>query len=207
MISGLVYRTGPGLTVRGEAVFDRAGMYRYLLVRRWADGAPPVTFIMCNPSTADEDTDDPTIRRCIGFARREGAPALAVVNLFALRSTHPRQLPAAADPVGPHNDSFISEHARPGGLVIAAWGTWGQHQGRGAKVAAALAAAGVDLMCLGLTKDGQPRHPLYLPASASLIPFQPARPPRDAQDLLGSLTPPSELAAMADGHVPVGWAL
>src|SRR5262245_23771414 len=173
MSSDLIRRTSPGLAGQSEAVFDLAEVYRYLLVCRWAPGGLAITFIMCNPSTADDATDDPTIRRCTGFAQREGAAALEVVNLFALRSTSPRQLLAAADPVGPHNDQFLLRHAPPGRLAVAAWGNWGELAGRGSEVAARLAAAGVSLMCFGLTGAGQPRHQLYVRDDADLVPFRP----------------------------------
>jgi hypothetical protein len=83
-----------------EAVFSPDRAYRYLLIRRWALGGPTMTMIMLNPSTADAHADDPTIRRCVSLARREGCAALEVVNLFALRSPYPKALLAAADPAG-----------------------------------------------------------------------------------------------------------
>lgn len=153
-----------------EAVFSPDRAYRYLLIRRWALGGPTMTMIMLNPSTADAHADDPTIRRCVSLARREGCAALEVVNLFALRSPYPKALLASADPVGPRNDEFIAGHCLPGRLVVAAWGARGDLMGRDALVTASLAARGVDLHCLGLTHGGKPRHPLYIPGVQPLVP-------------------------------------
>lgn len=159
------------------AVFDStARTYRYLLTRIWDPKKPPVVFLMLNPSTADALEDDNTIRRLAhpktGFARRMGAGGLIVVNLFALRSTDPRALRHHPDPVGPLNDAFIRQATDRAKTVVAAWGAAGvEHNGRGARVAAALRARRVALQCLGTTSTGQPRHPLYLPSGAILEPY------------------------------------
>lgn len=135
------------------------GRYRYLLWRRWAE-ADSLLFIMLNPSTADAERDDPTIRRCIGFARSWGFGGVEVVNLFAWRATLPRALARARDPVGPHNDRAISQAVARSRAVIAAWGVHGALGDRDEQVAQLLAAT--RLRCLGLTRDGAPRHPLYV---------------------------------------------
>jgi hypothetical protein len=171
----LVREERSDLIGHSEAVFSGDRKYRYLLVRRWAQGPPTMTMIMLNPSTADASADDPTIRRCVALARRCDCAALEVVNLFALRSPYPKALLAAADPVGPRNDELIAEHCLPGRLVVAAWGARGDLMGRDAEVTAALAARGVQLHCLGLTHGGKPRHPLYLPADQPLMPCGGAR--------------------------------
>ena len=124
-----------------------------------------MAFVMLNPSVADAEADDPTIRRCIGFARSWGFGGLVAVNLFAWRDTHPSGMKRAADPVGPEGDAPILEAARLASLTVAAWGVHGAHLGRGSQVAALLRAAG-PLHHLGLTKDGHPRHPLYLRGDA-----------------------------------------
>jgi len=153
--------------LRGTATLSADRAYRYLLTRRWDDG-PAMTWIMLNPSTADASEDDPTIRRCVGFARREGCGAIQVVNLFALRAADPRELLASPDPVGPGNDGFLL--ARPlAACIVAAWGTHGSLRGRSAEVRAML--VGVRLLCLGVTSIGEPRHPLYVRADAPLVPF------------------------------------
>ena len=110
------------LLTEADAVISDCERYRYRLTRRWDDG-PTCTFIMLNPSTADARKDDPTIRRCIGFARREGCAALLVINCFAFRATKPADLFAAEDPIGPENDRHIMAASLDAdGQVIAAWG-------------------------------------------------------------------------------------
>lgn len=154
------------------AVLSPDEKYRYLLTRERAAG-PGLVFIMLNPSTADDTLDDPTIRRCIRFAARENAGRLVVVNLFALRSTDPRELARHPDPVGPRNDEFILMHCTPQTRTVAAWGNGGGLQGRDVRVREMLAGAGVQMTCLGVTGTGQPRHPLYVRADAPLVPYPP----------------------------------
>ena len=121
-------------------------------------------FVMLNPSTADELGPDPTVRRCIGFASSWGYQQLEIRNLFSLRSTDPRALYGADNPEGdPRNITDILNAAMAAAIVVCAWGVHGSLRGRGAAVAAALRAQGTRLHHLGLTKDGHPRHPLYLP--------------------------------------------
>lgn len=152
--------------IRSGAEFSECGLYRYLLYRRWADG-PRCVFVMLNPSTADETSDDPTIRRCIGFAKREGCGALKVVNLFAYRATSPKAMKAAADPVGPDNDVHIMDaFDTADGPIICAWGAHGSYLGRDRAVVGLIDAP---LFCFGLTKGGSPKHPLYLPGDAKLV--------------------------------------
>jgi len=156
----------------GTAWFSEDQAYRYLLTRWLGDEPKVMTWIMLNPSTADAFTDDPTIRRCIRFARREGCGTIRVVNLFAYRATDPRELSAPGrDPVGPDNDRFLDEHTQAS-LVVAAWGAGGTLNGRAREVGGRLAAAGTRLNCLGVTKDGHPRHPLYVRSDAPLIPWE-----------------------------------
>jgi len=138
--------------------------YRYILTRRWDEGSY-VNFLMLNPSTADANVDDPTIRRCIGYARAWGYGSLVVTNLFAWRATDPKQLKSIMDPVGPKNDRVILETARAAHMVIAAWGNHGNLHGRDDAVRRLLAEAGIALHCLTVSPgSGQPAHPLYLPA-------------------------------------------
>jgi hypothetical protein len=165
-----IHESSRQLIGRSEAVFSEDRAYRYQLSRTWGDESRPVVWIMLNPSTADAMADDPTVRRCAGFAKAWGFASLRVVNLFALRSTDPRGL-ACADPVGPANDGFILLAAQAGALVIAAWGTHGHLRGRGAQVTRMLGEADISLDCLGVTKDGHPRHPLYVRADAELVPY------------------------------------
>jgi hypothetical protein len=174
---------------RSEALYNVARTHRYLLIRRWATGGRTAVFVMLNPSTATASEDDNTVRRCTGYARREGCNALVVVNLFALRATKPAELYFHPDPVGPRNDEFIDLQAtpvldRPGDgitprlvaaprLVVAAWGTHGRLQNRGPAVAARLVAAGADLRCLGRTVAGEPIHPRYQKLDEPLVPYVP----------------------------------
>ena len=162
----------------GRALFNEGRTHRYLLEQRWREG-DPLTWLMLNPSTADAFADDPTIRRCARFARREGYAGIRVVNLFALRATDPRELQAHPDPVGPCNDRMLRE-ATSGSAVVAAWGAGGKLGDRGRVVAAHLAAAGVAVVCLGVTKDGYPVHPLARGRSRvpDAAPFAPWIPPR-----------------------------
>lgn len=124
-------------------------------------------FIGLNPSTADEVNDDPTIRRCIAFAKSWGYGSLCMTNLFAFQATKPDDMKAAADPVGPDNDRHLIELARGAGVVIAAWGANGTHLGRNVIVRSMIP----NLHCLKKTSAGHPGHPLYLRADLKPIPF------------------------------------
>lgn len=150
-----------GPEVRTDAFISRCGTYRYALWRRWACG-PQVLFVMLNPSTADHRNDDPTIRRCIAFAASWGFGAVAVGNLFAFRTPFPSVLRLAAQPIGRANDRWLQRLAAESSCVIAAWGNHGSLMGRDEQVCALLRP----LYVLSLTRQGQPRHPLYVPGSA-----------------------------------------
>ena len=153
------------------------GRYRYILTRRWHPTLPSCTFVALNPSTADADQDDPTIRRCIGFARREGCGGLIVANLCAYRATDPAELLIVDDPFGPGNVETIRSlaHRRDISCYIGAWGAWpdGSRPGakRGAASMAALVSHWFPLQALGVTAGGQPRHPLYVRADAPLVEY------------------------------------
>ena len=167
-----------GLRVVGDANISPDGQYRWSLHREWRVATAPrwITFVMLNPSTADANIDDPTIRRCIGFAKAFGGTGLAVVNLYAFRATKPADLWRCHDPVGPENDGhlamFFAMASRYDFPIIAAWGA----HARPDRVAQVLALPGADrLTALGVTKDGAPRHPLYLRGDALPEPWPPAR--------------------------------
>lgn len=149
----------------GSALID--GDYRYWLTRTWDAAAEPMTWIMLNPSTADAETDDPTIRRCIGFAKAWGFGSFRVVNLFALRSTDPAALRSHPDPIGPKNDEYLRDATADVSLTVAAWGNHGAFLGRGYAVAASIPR----LHVLNMTKEGQPAHPLYLPKTREPMPW------------------------------------
>ena len=158
--------------IRSTARIDPTGRYRYSLTRSWDDTLPRACFCLLNPSTADATTDDPTLRRCLGFARRWGCGGVEIVNLFALRATDPRDLRRAADPVGPRNDAAIVRAATRAELLVAAWGNHGALHDRAKAVLAALARTST-VHTLGLTKLGHPRHPLYTPSDTTLTPLEP----------------------------------
>lgn len=144
----------------GSAVLSADGLYRYVLCRAWGTG-PLVTWVMLNPSTADADTDDPTIRKVMAFSRSWGMGSCAVVNLFAWRATDPRELLTAPDPVGPDNRVVIEDWVSRAHLVVAAWGNGVEGPDRRGVMPVELIAhrAGKPLHHLGLTNPGHPRHP------------------------------------------------
>ncbi|MEX0968852.1 MAG: DUF1643 domain-containing protein [Paracoccaceae bacterium] len=144
------------------AVYSTCERYRYTLTRTWDAGGRRVLFIMLNPSTATEVQNDPTVERCERRARALGFGAFRVCNIFAFRATDPRDMRAETDPVGPENDAVILEALGWTQTTIAAWGSHGAHMGRGEAVADLLRKAGVQVQHLGLTKGGQPKHPLYI---------------------------------------------
>lgn len=152
--------------VQQPIVFSLDRRFRYLLTRRWSDVAPMLTWLMLNPSITDEDVNDPTVERCMRRASRQGYGGIYVVNLFAFITPYPwvmkEVLATGGDIVGPRNDEFILRAAKGAKDVITAWGTDGEIGGRGAAVRDLLRLAGITPQCLGLTRDGHPRHPLYV---------------------------------------------
>lgn len=156
-----------------KALISKDRQYRYVLTRRWGWG-PHATFVMLNPSTADAREDDPTIRRCIGYARAWGLHGLVVLNLYAWRSTDPRGLTRADDPVGPENDEWLQRYfytaARHDMPLVFAWG-FHADEARALEVRA-MDQAGERAMAFGLTGNGQPMHPLYLPMAARPRPLR-----------------------------------
>jgi hypothetical protein len=162
------------------AAFSPCRTWRYELWRKWKPGGRRLVMLMLNPSTADETANDATVERCERRARSGGFGELRVFNIFAFRATDPADMKAAPDPVGPQNDEYLSAafglakmnaifRQGPGALFCAGWGIHGSHAGRDRQVQALAAEHGVQLMCLGTTKDGQPRHPLYVGYD---VPFQ-----------------------------------
>lgn len=153
-----------------SATISPCGRFRYRLGRRWAEGAT-LLFVMLNPSTADAAIDDPTIRRCIGFAQAEDFGAIEVVNLFAYRTPEPKALKAAGFPVGPDNDAAIMAAAVNANTICLAWGAHGAGLARTGEVLALLKQANRAPWCLERTRGGQPAHPLMLRSSCRLQPF------------------------------------
>ena len=186
-----------------DAGISSDGLYRYWLTRDWSRQAfnpgmmhrweredMKLPFVMFNPSTANADVDDPTIRRCIGFAKAWGYGGIQVVNLFAYRSTDPRVIPTfppwhaigalAADGTANVKDRFIANMARHSAFlgfpkVVCAWGALAKGHGpRVSRVLEIIKLAGGVPQCLGTTKEGFPRHPLYVPLTQAMVPYEPA---------------------------------
>lgn len=175
------------------AHISKDGKYRYLLWREWRGGTPDnwrwfgatdgngtplgepesCLFIMLNPSTADGTQDDPTIRRCVGFAKFWGYDRLEVVNLFAYRATDPRELMNLSldEAVGPENRERVFSAVSMAKMIVCAWGAHGDYLGQDETLLGWIDPR--ERYCLGITKDGAPRHPLYLPLTSEPIPFRP----------------------------------
>jgi hypothetical protein len=164
-----------GLPPTRSAVVSDCGKYRYHLYRKLGQGQRAATVIMLNPSTADHEVDDPTIRKVMGFVRRWGCDELHVVNLFASRATKPADLRQATDPVGSANRAWLLRAIELAcdGLVVYAWGTHGSYLGQDKAVLGWIGGL-CRPMCLSLTRDGHPKQPLYVPYSAERIAFNPA---------------------------------
>ena len=155
------------MTLDTGATFSSCQTYRYALWRIWEPSAPTILFIGLNPSTADAKQNDPTIRRCISFAKRWGYGVMYVANLFSLRTPHPKHLKAAPDPIGYETDYWLTHLSHNADCVIACWGNHGSFCHRDQVITAMIA----NLYCLAITKQGQPAHPLYLPNTLIPIPF------------------------------------
>jgi hypothetical protein len=164
-----------------KTIFSPDRRHRYTLWREWIGGNGYAMFVGLNPSTADEVQDDPTIRRCIAYAKRWGYAGYCMTNIFAFRATDPRVMFAAPDPIGAENDHYLVECAKGAGIVVAAWGAHGAYMNRGAAVAQLLP----DLHYLRLTKGGFPGHPLYLPSRLVPTPW-----PKDQRPLIPPETLP-----------------
>ena len=174
----------------GGATFSEDGRYRYTLGRRFDGGRymrpRTVFFIMLNPSTADQNVGDPSVRRCMKYAYDWGYDKMVVLNLFALRSTDPKELYRADDPIGPENDAHIKfaiqgdkdHHVSFGQVyrlpprVICAWGNHGLYQDRWQRVRDLIVGIGCEPYALKITGAGQPAHPLYLPANLEPQPWR-----------------------------------
>jgi hypothetical protein len=164
----------PSLLVRmsesGGAVFDKSERYRYLLWRDLPSGDGTMVLVMLNPNRADESRNDPTIRRCIGFATSWGFGRIEVVNLFAFKAEKPHMLTISKQPVGSYNDAIICQRVRHASLLIVAWGNHGRLHERDSAVLGLLKEYG-PAFCLGTTKLGMPRHPLYIRSDVKPLKF------------------------------------
>jgi hypothetical protein len=163
----------PGFGENRGASLSDDGVYRYLLWRQWNSAKPFAHFIMLNPSTADATVDDPTVRRCAGFARAWGLGGIRVTNLYPFRATKPDDLWNAAIPEGQHNMRHIAGAVDGSDISVAAWGIHGR-ENRIRLVRNLFGGLGVPLYCLGLTKDGAPRHPLYVAGATVPVIYEPS---------------------------------
>jgi hypothetical protein len=153
------------------AVYSDCEAYRYELTRVWDPAGRKALFVMLNPSTATEVQNDPTVERCERRARSLGFGAFRVCNIFALRQTDPKIMRAHPEPVGPENDAAILQGCTWADTVVCAWGTHGDHLDRGRHVESLMRGTGAPLHTLGLTRQGHPRHPLYIGYAARPEPW------------------------------------
>lgn len=159
--------------LRKSASISNCGTFRYFLMRRWDLRLKNLVFVMLNPSTADAEEDDATIRKCVGFAQRFGYGGIIVLNLFAYRVTDPKDLKKAGFPVGPENDMWLKHAAEVGCDIVCAWGVNANRTARPAQVVKMLREAGAQLKCLDVTGDGWPSHPLMLSYDRQLRDYAP----------------------------------
>jgi hypothetical protein len=179
------------VSIDTRTILSEDRVYRYALWRCWGnpDEDGYLAFIGLNPSTADEHADDPTIRRCIGFAKREGVGALCMLNLFAFRATEPKAMRASHDPVGADTDAHLARCLALAKYIVLAWGTHGGFLSRDLTVIRLIRSLNrYNVVSLGLTKDGHPKHPLYIRSDQPLEPFPP--PYREAQANADANRPP-----------------
>lgn len=163
--------TGTPSQMSTTAYLSECGRFRYSLSRVWDHEGPRVCWLMLNPSTADANVDDPTIRKCVKFSRRLGYGGMVAVNLYAYRATDPEDLHDAEDPVGPENVRYIEAALRQTCGSIAAWGEGIPKIRAGMRLC-------IDRLfewgytrwsCLGMNKSGMPKHPLYVRDDARLL--------------------------------------
>lgn len=151
------------------ASFSPCRKWRYSLWRIWEPSRPRVAFIGLNPSTADETEDDPTVRRCINYAKTWNFGGMYMFNIFGVRATDPRQMLADDEPVGPYNDDFIIDEISQCQRIVCCWGSHGSHMKRSDEVLEILKSK--KLFCFGLNNNGEPKHPLYLKKDLIPVPF------------------------------------
>ena len=183
---------------RRTAYISKDQLYRYTLHRVWNMRIGSMVFVMMNPSTADYTKNDPTIRRCVNFARDHGLGGISVVNLFAWRATDPRKLNDAAihDPIGPDNNYHIAQVLRvfrhfPDSRLVCAWGAH-KHPQKDAQVEnidRLATSLNIPQYCLGMTLEGAPRHPLFVPKKMRIITYRAIKPTLHVVDKPEGITP------------------
>jgi len=166
-LSGRNTTESSGKAIKSGARFSSCRKYRYVLWRIWDDHKPTVLFVGLNPSKADESDDDPTVRRCMAFARSWGYGGIYMANLFALVSPTPSDLKIAVKPIGPYNNRWLKSLSKKSKLVVAHWGNWGRLADRSRQVRILLP----NMHCLAVNKTGEPTHVLYLRKELEPFPF------------------------------------
>lgn len=160
-----------GQYLENDAVISECGKYLYLLRRVWDFKKPRSLFVMLNPSTADARQDDPTIRSCVRLASGLGYGSMEVVNLFGLRATDPAELERALDPIGPKNADVGDAAINRCDVVICAWGAHHMAERRARDTVSWVRGWKPAAYCLGQTKHGSPKHPLYIKSDTTLETF------------------------------------
>jgi len=156
--------------MKSKASFSRCGQYRYTLTRIWDESKKKVYLIGLNPSTADKEFDDPTIRRCIGLCAGWGYGGFEIMNLFAYRTPDPSHLKKADHPVGKRNDSYIRRAVSQDNDLILMWGNHGNYLERDNAVCRLIGDK--SCWCAGVTATGAPKHFLYLRGDTRLQPYE-----------------------------------
>jgi len=159
------------LFLERDAVISDCGKYRYLLRRTWDHAKPRCLYVMLNPSTADAEVDDATIRSCIRLAKGMGYGSFEVVNVFAYRATKPDELLKADDPCGPRNEDAVLAAIHRCDIVIVAWGAWPPAHEASIYIRNAIRANRPAMFCFGKTQSGAPKHPLYIKSGTPLEAF------------------------------------
>lgn len=161
-------RNGKDFFLERDAVISDCGKYRYLLRRTWDHAKPRALLIMLNPSTADAEVDDATIRSCVRLFKGHGYGSFEVVNLFAFRATDPDELGRAADPIGERNDGVIEAAVNRCDMAVCAWGAHPIAGNRASTVRGLVRRYRPAVFCFGKTKAGAPKHPLYIKTGTPL---------------------------------------
>lgn len=160
------------LFLERDAVISDCGKYRYLLRRTWDYDRIRVLFVMLNPSTADAKVDDPTIHSCVRLCRAWGYGSFEVINLFGLRATDPSELSKAHDVVGPDNDRIAAVAVERCDVPICAWGAHKMAESRASEIKNLITSRRPTVFCLGTTKGGAPKHPLYIKTGTPLMVYR-----------------------------------